>query len=65
MHGSMNIKFPNLFGSILSHYTDRDILASISVPIRLQSQNPMSITINKQVNTDVQIIPNKISSSSV
>jgi hypothetical protein len=58
-------KFPNLFSSILSHYTDRDILSSVSVPIQLQSQNLMSTTINKQVNTDVQIIPNKISSSSV
>jgi hypothetical protein len=30
-------KFLKLFGSILIHYTDGDVLAQISLPIKLQS----------------------------
>lgn len=46
-------KLLKLFDSVLSHYTDRDILAPVSVPIKLQSQyfneNLIFITLNKQL----------------
>lgn len=33
-------KFLELYGSILSHYNDRDILAAISVPLKLTHSLP-------------------------
>ena len=46
-------KFLKSFGSTVSHYTDRDILVPISVPIQLQghqlNENLIFIKINKKL----------------